>query len=267
MVKKSLIVILLLASLLEGYAQGQFRKPLKSQGRSSNFALSKYAIGLKGGCPWSVMPSYDLQHVTYDGYFGYAAGLVIERYFGSFSIALEGLFSKKGTEMYYDSPYQISLNTTGTFHKDFALDFRTITARIPVAYYFKGIFKDDMLVPFLFLGAQVDYPLEKTTESTTTTTYGSNSMVEPNTVNLSPNASGLVGLGLLTRIPMGGTALLFKLDIAANYGLIDLAAQKFTLKNDNGCIRLHDIEANASIIVPIKKRLHDACYSFRRDKR
>ena len=154
MVKKLIIVVLLLITLPKGYAQGQFRKPLKPQGRANSSALSKYAIGVKGGCPWSVMPKSDLQMVSYDGYFGYAAGLVVESYFNRFSISLETLFSKKGTKMHYDYPYQTGFNTSAIFHRDFLLDFSTITARIPITYYFKGTFKGDKVIPYLFLGPE-----------------------------------------------------------------------------------------------------------------
>ena len=267
MVKKLIIVVLLLITLPKGYAQGQFRKPLKPQGRANSSALSKYAIGVKGGCPWSVMPKSDLQMVSYDGYFGYAAGLVVERYFNRFSISLETLFSKKGTKMHYDYPYQTGFNSSAIFHRDFLLDFSTITARIPVTYYFKGTFKSDKVVPYLFLGLQVDFPKDKITTYTTTTTYDSQSQPMTSNVNLSPNASTYFGFGFMSRLPLAGTSLLLKFDIAANYGLIDLAAQKLTLKNIDNCIRLHDIEANAAVILPIKKRLHDASWSFRQRRR
>lgn len=267
MAKKLIILVLLLITLPDGYAQGQFRKPLKPQGRANSFSLSKYAIGLKGGCPWSVMPKSDLQMVKYDGCFGYTAGLVAERYFNRLSISLETLFSKKGTIMHYDWPYQTDLNNTEFFHRDFLLGFHTLTARIPLSYYFKGTFKDDKIVPYLFLGPQLDYPIKETAISTTTTTYGSHSQTTNDIVYLSPDASAYFGLGFMSKLPMAGTALILKFDIAANYGLIDLAAQKLTLKNNGSCIRLHDVEANASIILPIKRRLRDACYSFRKDNR
>lgn len=289
--KKTFLIVVLLLFTVSLSAQRQFRKPLKSTKQGTNLALSNYTVGLKLGCPWSILLNSELSDVNYVGNFGYTAGLVIERYFNSFSIGIEGLFSQKGTKMSYDMEYQISLTTVDNFHREFYMGYNVASVRIPMTYYFKGFFRDNKVVPYVFIAPQVDLPLgfnatlrkkefvfEKIPLQYTLTTYGTVEDTQKKPVDtkalLSVNA--LAGLGLMTQIPTDGSAIILKFDIAANYGLRNMAEEGFiwkqvtdntgkkslVLKENNKTIRSHDVEANLTIIIPIKKRLHDACWNF-----
>lgn len=282
-------IILFLAFSLNMSAQGQFRKPLKSQKQGANLAFSNYTIGLKLGCPWSVLADSELTEVAYSGNIGYNIGIVAERYFPRLSIGIEGIFSQKGTKMYYDMPYQVSFTENGIYHKEFFFGYNLVSVRTPLTYYFKGTVKDDKVVPYVFIAPQVDIPLhinatlrdgkllfENPPTQTTITTYGD--VEETTTTNLdtSPllSVNALAGVGLMARIPTETSAIIIKFDIAANYGLRNLAEEGFiwkqdptsgelVLKENTHTIRSHDVEANLTIIFPIKKRLHDACYIYK----
>lgn len=286
--KRILVISLLLSLTLSLSAQGQFRKPLKTQKQGANLAFSNYTIGLKLGCPWSLLMDSELSKVTYSGNFGYNIGIVAERYFPRISVGIEGLFSQKGTKMYYDLPYQVSLTGNGIFHREFFMGYNVVTVRTPLTYYFKGTVKDDKVVPYVFVAPQVDIPLgmnatlrqgaflyENPPTQTTITTYGDVRDVVTANVDtkalLSVNA--LAGIGLMARIPTESSAIIIKFDIAANYGLRNLAEEgfiwkqdqegKLVLKENTRTIRSHNLEANFTLIFPIKKRLHDACYLFK----
>lgn len=294
--KKPFLIVMLLLLTVSMSAQRQFRKPLKSTKPGTNLAFSNYTVGLKLGCPWSILLNSELSEVNYLGNFGYTAGFVAERYFQRFSIGIEGLFSQKGTKMSYDMNYQVSLTTTDVFHREFFMGYNVASVRIPLTYYFKGTFKDDKVVPYVFIAPQVDIPLgfnatlgekngkigfvfEKPLIQHTLTSYGTitDSQEKPVDKKALLSVNALAGMGIIGRIPTEGSAIILKFDIAANYGLRNLAEEGFiwkqvtdqngkkslVLKDNDKTIRSHDVEANLTIIIPIKKRLHDACWNFK----
>lgn len=268
-------------------AQGQFNKPLKSQKQNANLAVSDYTIGFTVGCPWSVMTKSDLSNVKYSGNIGYSAGLLVERYFSRFSLGLEGLFSQKGTRVSYEMPYQISLNDDGVFARESYLGYNLISVRLPVSYYLKGTFKDDKVIPYFFIAPQIDLPLPFNAAfrdgkfsygpvvTTTITNYGSfhDEVNHPATMDWkkSWNTGILAGVGLMARIPTEISAIIIKFNVALNYGLLNLAWEKIDGGSPLGiflpgdlCIRSHDVEANLSVVFPIKRQLKDACYYLQR---
>ena len=286
--KRTLLIGILLLFTVSLNAQGQYRKALKSTKQGTNLAFSDYTIGLKLGCPWSVMLDSDLSKVSYTGNIGYTIGLVAERYFQRVSIGIEGMLSQKGTRMYYDMSYQTSLTGTGVFHREYYMGYNVASVRIPVTYYFKGAIKDDKVVPYIFIAPQVDIPMtyhatlrdgaflyENPPTQTTLTTYGDAVNIVTKTVDTQSlfNVSALAGIGFMGRIPTESSSIITKFDIAANYGLRNLAEEGFiwkkdpdtgqlVMKDNTRTIRSHDVEANLTIILPIKKRLRDACYYF-----
>ena len=287
--KRSLVIGILLTLAFSLSVQAQFRKPLKSQKQGANLAFSNYTIGLKLGCPWSLILDSDLTKVSYSGNIGYNIGIVAERYFPRLSVGIEGLLAQKGTKMYYDLPYQVSFNQNGIFHREYYMGYNVVSVRTPVTYYFKGAVKDDKVVPYVFIAPQVDIPLnmnatirqgeflyENPPTQTTLTTYGDvvDKLVKPVNTKSLLNVSALAGVGLMARIPTETSAIIIKFDIAANYGLRNLAEEgfiwkqdpntgKLVLKENTRSVRSHDAEANLTVIFPIKKRLHDACYIFK----
>ncbi len=286
--KKTLLIGILILFTVSLNAQGQYQKALRSSKQGTSLAFSDYTIGLKFGCPWSVMLDSKLSKVNYTGNIGYTIGLVAERYFQRISVGIEGMLSQKGTKIYYDMPYQSSLTETDIFHREYYLGYNVVSVRIPVTYYFKGAIMDDKAVPYVFIAPQVDIPMtfnatlrngtflyEKPASQTTYTTYDDvvNKVTKPIDTKSLFNIGALAGIGLMGRIPTENSAIIIKFDIAANYGLRNLAEEgfiwkkdpdtgKLVLKDNIRTIRTHDVEANLTIILPIKKRLRDACFYF-----
>ena len=263
--KKALVIGILLLSLLslEGYAQKQFRKPLKSA-KMGKLWLSEFNAGIKLGCPWSVITKSTLHNIKYDGIFGYQAGVVAEWNHNRYSIGFEGLYGQKGTKMHKTVPYQISFTELDTLTSTYSMTYQVITLRLPFIYYQKGLVKDDFIAPYFFIGPSIDLPspLQKTITATLVNKDGFGTTKENSTIPKFLNVSVLAGLGVMLNIPTSGSNVLLKFDIAANYGVINLGTAQ--LVTEGTWIQSHDIEANLTLIVPIKKPLRDAGYYFSR---
>jgi hypothetical protein len=281
--KRALIICIILIALtgVKGYAQGQFRKPLKSTSHSI-LGFSNYNVGLKLGCPWSYMKKTELKETSTEGHFGYLAGFFFERNLGHWSVALESTFAQKGAKMHNERPYQIGIGDFGKLKTVYSVAYNVVTVRIPVSYYFKGLIKDDVIVPYVFVGPEIDLPLgfnldlwpfkmEKPTESVKQQFDGPNGE-EPYSetskrFNVGPNVSAAAGIGLMTKVRFENSAILFKLDAAYNRGLFNLAeptasAWKWPFEEQDTHIFAHDVEVCLSIVYPIKKILHDACHNL-----
>lgn len=286
--KKLLLIGLCLFLSVSLSAQRLFQKPLKSHNQEMNLAFSDYAAGVKLGCPWSILLDSEISKMPV-GNIGYNFGFMAEYYFTKISVGIEGLFSQKGTKMSYDMTYQTSLNgNQGIFHREFFMGYNVVSIRIPATYYFKNIIKTDKVVPYILIAPQVDIPLgfnatlrqgkflfEKPLTQTTITTYDSfyDEKKESVDVNSLLSVGVLAGIGTMIRIPIESSAIIIKFDLAANYGLRNLAEEGFIWKLDkvtkklvpkenDRIIRPIDVEANVAIIIPIKKILRDAGYYF-----
>lgn len=274
-------VLLVLLCCFKAQAQGQFSKPLRSSNRSK-LGVSDYNIGLKLGCPWSYMTKSDLDQTTYDGNFGYLAGLIFERNLGKWSVALESTFAQKGTKMHNEKPYQISLTEDGIVRTTYAVAYNVATVRIPVTYYFQGMIKDDKVIPYLFAGPEVDIALPFNYDLlhssfdqeviAITKKYdgptGEDFYMEAHTPFNPPiNISAVAGLGFMTKIRIENNAIYFRFDAAYNHGLMNLALPtkegwKWPFETQEPRVFAHDVEVNFSIVYPIKKILHDACHNI-----
>lgn len=209
------------------------------------------------------MPKMELKETTYDGHFGYSAGIFVERNLGRLSVALESTFAQKGTKMHNEKPYQMGIGSFGTLKTIYSVSYYVVTIRVPVSYYFKGTVKDDKVVPYIFIGPEVDIPVGSNIEATIQRFDGPNGdkPLTPIYESINPgiNLSAAAGLGLMTKIRFENSAIIFKLDAAFNYGILNMASKGSRWSQTEG-IHAHDAEINLSIVYPIKKILHDACH-------
>ena len=275
-----LLSILFMASV-NCHAQGQYRKPLRTSSQTK-LGFSNYNIGLKLGCPWSYMTKSDLQKTSIDGHFGYLAGLLVERNLGKWSVALEGSFAQKGNRMHNEREYQISLTQKGFLKTTYSVAYNVVAIRVPVTYYFQGVVKEDKVIPYVFLGPEVDIALPFNFDlfhsrfdsevNAVIQRYdgptGEHFFSETSTpFNPPVNISAVAGVGLMTKVRIENNALHFKLDVAYNRGLMNLNVPtqegwQWPFEPQENRIFAHDVEVNFSIVYPIKKILHDACHYF-----
>ena len=142
--------------------------------------------------------------------------------------------------------------------------YNVATVRVPVTYYFKGMIKDDVVVPYIFLGPEVDIPLGfnfdlwsfKTESPVMATTQrfdgptGDNPLpkkTEPFDPGI--NLSAAAGIGFMTKVRFENSAIILKLDAAFNYGIMNLASEGSRWSQTEG-IHAHDAEINLSITIP-----------------
>lgn len=269
-------IILFIAGFSRGYAQPLFQKPLKSSQKSSS--MGTYYLGMKVGCPWSVLAKSDLDNITYLGHWGYLGGLTAERFFQHFSLGIEACWTEKGTRMRRQSTYQVSLNQEGTITKEISATFDVINIRIPFTYYLTSEMGKGKVIPYLFVAPHVDLPMPIciTREPhrwipsignpfIQTTTSNEQTDVVKTPIHPSLNAGISAGTGLLTVIPTGGSTMLLKLDVGMSQGLINMATQK--LKEEGVVILSQSIEASITLLFQLKRTLHDACHNFQNHKR
>ena len=282
--KRTLLIGILLSLLCigEGYAQRQYKKPLKSTSQSM-LGFSNYNIGVKLGCPLSYMTKSDLTETVNEGHFGYLVGITGERNLGKWSVAVESTLAQKGAKMHNKRDYQISLLEWGRLKTQYEVAYNVLTVRVPVSYYFKGMIRDDKVVPYVFAGPEVDIPLgfnfdlmKLSMDSVTANIQKFDGPTGENPLPLKKesfkpgiNVSLVAGVGFMTKIRFENSAILFKFDAAYNRGLMNLAvptneAWKWPFETQDKHIFAHDVEASVSIVFPIKKILHDACYNFRK---
>lgn len=282
--KRTLLIGLLLSLLFcrGTYAQRQFSKPLKTTSQSM-LGFSNYNVGVKLGCPWSYMTKLGLNETASVSHFGYLIGIIGERNLGKWSVALESALAQKGARMHNEQPYQLSLTQTGILKTQYEVAYNVLAVRIPVTYYFRGMAKEDKVVPYVFIGPEIDIPLGfnmnlmpfsmESPVASVTQQYdgptGNNPLpLKKNSFDLGLNASIAAGVGLMTIIRFENSAIIFKLDAAYNRGLLNLGvpteeAWKWPFEPQEKQIFAHNMEINFSIVYPIKKILHDACYNFR----
>lgn len=211
------------------------------------------------------MQKLTLKETTYDGNFGYLAGLFLERNLGRWSVGLESTFAQKGTKMHNERTYEIGIADFGTLKTTYAVAYHVVTVRVPVSYYFKGMIKDDKVIPYIFVGPEFDIPVDTIVESVTQRFDGPNGdnphSKVPEAFKPIPNLSVVAGLGLMTKLRFENFSLILKFDAAFNYGILNLASKKTRWSQTEG-IHAHDAEVSFSVVYPIKKILHDACHNL-----
>ena len=260
-----------------GKAQPAFRKPLKESSVYGN-RYSDYHIGLKIGCPWSVLTRSDIDPI-YLGHFGGELGITAERSFKSLAVGLEFLWAQRGTRMFGKSTYQSSLHDLNTLRFETAIAYDVITLRSPITWYLMPP-AYNMVTPYLFVAPGVEHSLMKrlnfpadsfkaflesplTDPSITYTEYVGDQTHPSSPEPWTPpflNAYLLAGTGVMISIPSKTIPLRIKCDVGVNIGMMNLASK--ALKKQNVSIRSHGLEAGLTLMFDIHPPLRDACYYF-----
>lgn len=264
-IKKTLLLLFLLTGLCSGYAQRQFRKPLKSSSVSHSLSGSNY-IGMRMGLGWNVLWKNDLSKTTYLGHWGYLIGITGEHLFNQFSIGLDACWMQRGTRMRRESNFQVSLTEEGTINKEITAVYDVASFSIPLTYYLDNTRQGKRITPYLYLAPMIEIPLPFREAILTSTTE-----VSSNTVNVSQssqvfqpglNAGVSAGIGMLVRIPVGGSDFRIKVNAGGHQGLVNLATDN--LKQEGVVILSQSLEASITLLFQLKKPLHDACHTFRK---
>ena len=225
------------------------------------------------------MSKNDLSKTTYLGHWGYLIGISGEHVFNQFSIGLDACLIQRGTRMRRQSVFQVSLNEQGTSTKEITAVYDVASISIPLTYYLSQMNQGKRVTPYLYLAPSVDLPLpfcfrhdeeqgkflfsEPTMTTVSQISTNTTSTTLSNQVFSSRlNASVSAGIGLLVRIPSGGSDIRLKVSAGCNQGLINLATD--ALKQDGVVILSQSLEASVTLLFQLKKPLHDACHAFKK---
>lgn len=267
----------MLASTAE--AQSTFRKPLKETDTYAR-RYSDYHVGLKIGCPWSLLTKSDIAP-RYAGRFGGELGITAERSFQSLAVGLEFLWAQRGSRMIGQSTYQLSLYDTDTMRFETAIAYDVISIRIPITWYMTPP-ASNIVTPYLFVAPGIEHALTYrlnlpadslkaflneplTTPSITyTESVGDQAPVSQDEPWTPPylNVNLVAGTGVMVTIPSKTISLHLKCDLGVNVGLLNLATK--ALKEQGVSIRSYGVEAGLTLVFDIHPPLRDACYNFQR---
>lgn len=288
--KKPSIIILLFFLTLDITAQAQFNKPLQSARSRANSNEALYNIGLEGGLTSTYWVHFGGTKTPYRSpfNFGLTGGLIVERMLnGNTSIALEGLYAMRNTQLHYEVlNFPVSLGTGPEHNKDFYrqldADYQEVDIQVPLTRYLSN----GVIRPFVYVGPRVSIPLsgkmvwqkkeilEYGTEnqhySETGTTIDT---VEFNAQNTRQFNVGLVlGAGVLYKLNVGNYYLLLRLDASAHAAFINsFSSEEIHGESQNvvgaGYIDPYllgmrfntDATLKFTLMFPLKKQLQGAC--------
>lgn len=272
-----LLFLTMLASTAK--AQSRFRKPLKEPGIHAT-RYRDYHVGLKIGCPWSLLTKSDIEP-RYLGRFGGELGVTAERSFQSLAVGLELLWAQRGTRMQGQSTYQQNLHDLDTLVFETAIAYDVVSLRTPITWYLMPP-ASNVVTPYLFVAPGIEHGLNKRLNlpadslmafiqkpfTTPTATYidrvGEETHISQDTTWIPPylNANIVAGMGVMVTIPSKTVSLHLKCDLGVNVGLLNLATK--ALQQQGVAIRSYGVEAGLTLVFDIQPPLRDACYTFQR---
>lgn len=281
----SIILVLYLLAMLP--LQAQFAKPLKPGGYAKENS-NRFCIGLTGSYAANDMIYTSMDagefHVVHAPTFGIAAEYNIMQ---GLAVGLDASYVMRGTQESTSTVFLTGFNTTTSAHVNYEMSLKGVELRVPVTLY---LGHGENVKPYVYLAPRVGIWLgdsirwERTYDDAA---YAS--IVYTQAVNKSTmrpfDVSVVAGFGLCGRLKLGQMPLFVKLDL--NYGVSVLstfseaevaAANEGTelfafqgwgdiAHEDLGRRYLQNAEARLTLLIPIKKRLKDACAFDQRMKK
>ena len=280
----------LLCSTAQAQSKAQFSKPIKPAYSRVSSSEAKYNIGITGGLTLTHWLHFGGTNTKYNQplNFGPTGGLVVERMLNnSNSIAIEGLFAMRNTQLNYNVlNYPVSVGSGPEHNKDyyrqFDVNYQEVNVQVPLTHYFG----QGNLMPYLFVAPRVSIPLsgkmiwqKKEIQGYGTenqqyieagASYDTVEMTAQNTRQW--NVGIVVGAGLRYKLNMNNYYLFIKLDASAHGAILN----SFTDEEIQGLsqnvigagyidpfllgMRFNtDATVKLTILFPLKKQLKGAC--------
>lgn len=284
--KKSSIIILLFFLTIGITAQAQFNKPLQSARSRANSNEARYNIGIEGGLTSTYWVHFGGTKTSYRSpfNFGITGGLIVERMLnGNTSIALEGLYAMRNTQLHYEvTNFPVAINENKDYYRQFDADYQEVDIQVPLTRYLSN----GVIRPFVYVAPRVSIPLsgKMVWQKKEIIDYGTENQhfsetgnfvdtVDFNAQNTRQFNVGLVlGAGVLYKLNVGNYYLLLRLDASAHAAVIN----SFTKEEINGesqnvigagyidpyllGMRFNtDATLKFTLMFPLKKQLQGAC--------
>ena len=277
MKKSNLIIALCLMAVLP--LQAQFAKPLKSRNLNTSNS-SFFSLGITGSYAANDMIYTAMHSGEFQVYHGPTAGIAMEyNTMKNIGIGLDVSYVMRGTKESTSSTFLSDYNTTTSAHVNYEMSLKGVEARIPVTLYFGS---GESVKPYVYLAPRVSLWLgdsirwERTYDDASYAPVVYTHAVDKGTMN-PYDISVVAGFGLCSRIMLGQTPLFLKFDV--NYGISVLSTfskEEIAAANEGsetfvfygfgdveheelGRRYLQNAEARLTILIPLKKRLKDAC--------
>lgn len=260
---KKYLIIILLSVFVSNVSLAQM-----SGGQSTEKAV---AIGLKGGVNMPRMYYFNneaLQQLSQDFVFTPMGGIFVDIPLGSaFAIAPEVVYLQRGTDISYEHRSGAKVHYSMSVHCE---DFRLpLELRLPIKPYFQ---------PYLTVGAEVGMRLGGKIHIDRTAPIAMDETIDVGDANMSLiHAGAFAGLGIRSRIPVGGSHILLKLDASVHQGLLDsysaaehdgsVPAVNVNAYQTTGWRLPQGLEVTLGVAIPLEKHLDDACATFSNDRR
>lgn len=277
MKKFNIIIALCLMAVLP--LQAQFAKPLKS--RNINASNNSFiSVGITGSFAANDMIYTAMHKGEFQVYLGPTAGIAVEyNTMKNLGIGLDVSYVMRGTKEATSSTFLSSYTTMTTARVNYEMSLKGIEARIPVTLYLGS---GETVKPYVYLAPRVSLWLgdsirwKRTYDDASYAPVVYTHAVDKGTMN-PYDISVVAGLGVCSRIMLGQMPMFLKFDL--NYGisvLSNFSKEEIAAANEGsegfvfygfgdveheelGRRLLQNAEARLTILIPIKKRLKDAC--------
>lgn len=270
---KKLVFLLIFSLLSVASLQAQFAKPLKSKSLIVR-NTSPFSIGVTGSFAANDMWYTAVSEAKLSPYLAPTAGLAFEwNTMQRVSVGIDASYAMRGTNEVFSTEFLTSYTTTTFARVDYAMQMTAVEVRIPVTLY---LGYGETFRPYVYVAPRFDLWLngdlrwERTydNESYAPVTYES----ELNKATIRPyDISAVAGVGVCSRLMLKQTRLFLKFDLS--YGMS--VPGNFSQQEVNeeipfqgwgdiehetlGQRRLQNVEARLTLLLPLRKRLKDAC--------
>lgn len=275
---KRILVLLFIVSLLPFtslYAQVGGKKPL-TQKNYANSNASGISVGVKAGGVCNDLIYSSVKQAKARGLFGPIAGIAFEWNASNvFSVGFDALYAVHGGRKAIDSEFQTSFTETNTAQVDYRMTMNCVDFRIPLTCYL-GYESDTRAYCFiapnfsLVLNGNIEWHRTYLNENAFVNALDYE--VPLTKANARPyEISVVAGIGVCRRFQINQLKMLVKVDLAYDFGLMnDFSDAELNHEvtfvgwggsdqESLGTRHMQALELKASLMIPIKKPLKDAC--------
>lgn len=259
---KRYLIIILLTVFVGGvsFAQSGNNPPVEKS----------VSIGLKGGVNMPRMYYFNntaLQQLPQAYAFTPMGGLFVDIPMGNVLVlSPEVVYLQRGTDISYEHYSSAQVHYAMSVHY---VDFRLpLEIRLPIKPY---------LQPFLSIGAEAGMRLGGQIHINRTAPIEFDQTIDVGDANMNLiHAGAFAGVGIRSRIGLGGRHILLKLNATVHQGLLDnygaaekegsVPAVNVNAYQVTGWRLPQGLEVTLGVAIPLEKHLEDACATFAKDR-
>lgn len=270
---KKRVLILVLTFLSVASLQAQFAKPLKRNDYVCR-NTSPFSIGITGSFAANDMWYTSVSEAKLNPYLAPTAGLAFEwNTMRGLAVGLDASYAIRGTNEVFATEFLTSYSTTTFARVDYTMRMTAVEMRIPITWY---LGYGETFRPYIYVAPRFDLWLngdlrwERTYDDASYDPVVYESVL--NKATITPyDLSAVAGVGLCSRIMVKRTQLFLKFDLSYGMSVLSNFSQQEVdesipfqgwgdIEHETlGERRLQNVEARVTLLLPLRKRLKDAC--------